>query len=558
MKIDFSQIKSFYDGKAGFIAGLCQQIGLDTIFNKHLERDQGRPSEIPYGIMAQLMLINMADDHHPLSRMDEYFKNTDLETLFGIPIDLSKLNDDRFGGFLDAIVDAGCTTLYSELSVSAFKRYGIKLSNVNFDTTSKVMWGQYETNEGTMGVVDISFGYSKQKRFDKKQIKFALGTTQGICIDGLVLSGNVDDKSFNIDQLDRAVLLQDRFETEQDEFFYIADSAAFTKEFLEKARSLNIHVITRMPDNIKEAKKALEYAQAHLDELQTVEVPTSTKPSVYRVYETECVYQGIPLKMAVCYSEKLKKQKAKTLEKRVLKESKALEQLCKSMTQRSFACLKDAELEMAKLTRQELNKLQYHQVSIQVESQEIRRPGRPSRDTSKDIIGTKYKLTFSTTKDQEAIQRSLEKESLFIVVSTKKTLRAKDILLEYKTQSAVERKFQFLKSPQFVSSFFVESPRRVEALGYLLLILMLLLSVAEHVVRRGLERDKESIIGPGKIKMSRPSLMAIYQIFFTVATSTVKVNGSMHRGYHEPLKDNVRIIMKYLEIPEDIYIRGAF
>ncbi|TCP93337.1 hypothetical protein EDD79_10811, partial [Serpentinicella alkaliphila] len=31
--------------------------------------------------------------------------------------------------------------------------------------------------------------------------------------------------------------------------------------------------------------------------------------------------------------------------------------------------------------------------------------------------------------------------------------------------------------------------------------------------------------GPGKIKMDRPSLMAIYRIFFSVATSTVKING---------------------------------
>ncbi|QUH26184.1 IS1634 family transposase [Serpentinicella alkaliphila] len=484
MKIDFGQIKSFYDGKAGLIAGLCQQVNLDTIFNKHLEQHQGRPTDISYGIMAQLMLINMADDHHPLSRMDEYFQNTDLETIFGIPIDINKLNDDRFGGFLDAMVDAGCLALYSELSVSAFKRYGIKLSNINFDTTSKVMWGQYETSDGTAGVVDITFGYSKQKRFDKKQIKFALGTTQGICIDGLLLSGNADDKHSNIDYLDRAVQLREQFELEQEEFFYIADSAAFTKAFLQKSRSLGIELITRMPDNIKEGKKALEYAWLHLNELPTVEVPTSTKPSLYRVYETECVYQGIPLKMAVCYSEKLKFQKAKTLEKRILNESKTLEKLAKTMNQRSFACLEDAQLEINKLNRQELNKLQYHKVSIEIESQEIRRRGRPSQDTSKDTVGLKYTFTFAVTKDEKS-----------------------------------------MKSPQFVNSFFVDSPRRVEALGYLLLILMLLLSVAEYLVRRGLENDKLTIVGPGKIKMDRPSLMAIYRIFFSVATSTVKING---------------------------------
>ncbi len=87
--------------------------------------------------------------------------------------------------------DAGCHKIYAELAANAFSRYGIALKNVNFDTTSKVMWGAYETSEGVEGAVDITFGYSKQKRPDKRQIKISLGTTQGICIDGQILSGNI-------------------------------------------------------------------------------------------------------------------------------------------------------------------------------------------------------------------------------------------------------------------------------------------------------------------------------------------------------------------------------
>ena len=170
MDIQFNQIKSFYDGKAGLICGLSQQIGLPRIIDNHLEKHTGRPAEIPYGSLAQLMLINISDDHHPLSRLMTYFENVDIESLLGHEIDLKKLNDDRFGGFLDAMHDAGCHKIYAELAANAFSRYGIALKNVNFDTTSKVMWGAYETSEGVEGAVDITFGYSKQKRPDKRQI----------------------------------------------------------------------------------------------------------------------------------------------------------------------------------------------------------------------------------------------------------------------------------------------------------------------------------------------------------------------------------------------------
>lgn len=73
-------------------------------------------------------------------------------------------------------------------------------------------------------------------------------------------------------------------------------------------------------------------------------------------------------------------------------------------------------------------------------------------------------------------------------------MSATEILTEYKTQSVVERKFQFMKSPQFINSLYLDSPRRIEALGYLLLILMLLLSVAEFVVRRELQKEKKQFL----------------------------------------------------------------
>jgi len=348
MNFNFDQIKPHFDGKAGFIAGLAQQIGLDHIFNQALEQHTGRPPEISYGTLAQLMLINIADDHHPLSRLDEYFERVDLESLLGHKIDFRKLNDDRFGGFLDAMFEYGCSAILSDIAVAVFKRYGIKLSNVNFDTTSKVMWGEYKTDEGTMGAVDISFGYSKQKRFDKKQIKFSMGTTQGICIDGQVLSGNLDDKRFNVDNLDRAATLRERFETASNEFFYIADSAAFTKQFLEKANRLNVHVITRMPDNVKETKAAIELALEKLSELPTVKIETSTALSVYKVFESECLYHETALKLASCYSEKLKPTKTETGMKKVAKELENIEKVISNIKERSFACHEDTVLECPK------------------------------------------------------------------------------------------------------------------------------------------------------------------------------------------------------------------
>lgn len=553
---DFNQITPYRDGKAGFIAGLAQQIGVDHIFNTALEKHSGRPADIPYGSLAQMMLINMADEHHPLSRLGEYFETVDLESLLGHSVDNTQLNDDRFGGFLDAMHEYGLSKLLSEVSVAAFKRYGIKLTNVNFDTTSKVMWGEYKTENGTLESLEITFGYSKQKRFDKKQIMFSLGTTQGIAFEGQVLSGNTSDKRFNIDNLERAQNMRSQFDHDGDDFFYIADSAAFTEEMLIKAKSMDIDVITRMTDQVKETKTAIEKVAIQLDSLPTVEIETSTVPSVYKLLEDTCEYKGVPLKLACCYSEKLRPTKEKTILRQVDKERIQLEKTLASLQKRTFACEEDARLEIDKFACKDGKKLKYHSVQQRIRSQVKRPVGRPKKDADLSDYTTVYVVESFFEVNPDAIEKRITRECIFVVSSTNLDMSAESILREYKSQSAVERKFQFLKSPQFVNSFYVNSPSRVEAIGYLMLILMVLLSVAEHVVRRELEKDKAIIIGPGKVKMKRPSLIAIYRIFYSVQTAAILISGRKQRGFTKPLAKNVETVLKYLEIPESIYIRG--
>ena len=74
--------------------------------------------------------------------------------------------------------------------MNAFANYSIKVKNINFDTTSKVMWGQYDakSTEGEM----------------TEQIKIGLGAANGIVVDGKVLSGNMDNVNLTEDNLNEA------------------------------------------------------------------------------------------------------------------------------------------------------------------------------------------------------------------------------------------------------------------------------------------------------------------------------------------------------------------
>lgn len=549
-----TMIDAHSPGKAGLIVGLSEEMGLVELFNKKLSSDRGRPEDIPNGVMAQMMMVNMCDDHHPLWRLDDYYAMKDLEGLFHYPIRHEQINDDRFGHFLDRLQEAGPREIFSQLAANAFLRYDIQVKNINYDTTSKVMWGTYETEDGKLGEIEIDFGHSKQKRPDKKQIKLGIGTAEGIVVDGQVLSGNKDDKTWNNENLELVEDVLSSLHINKDTFCYIADSALFSEENLKKAAQKGITLITRMPDNVTEAKELLQLAVEAFDTLEPLTL-TNAKDQVvpYRVRSEIIQYKGYPLACGICYSASMKEQKEKSQQKKIAKEGEELAKKLNPFQKRTFACEEDARLEIQKLSK-DIQKLKFHQVQFDIKEVPKRKAGRPAKDA---VPQWAYQLVPHITEDEKAITSHLIRECTFILASNRTDFSATQLLQEYKTQSQTEKKFQQLKSPHFVNAMFLDSPKRIEAFAYLMLMVILLLSVAEYIVRREMKKTGEKIVGLGKREVSNPTLFAIYTIFYSVRVNLYEHNGRIERRLARPLFDNVKTVLKHLGIPEDTFTRGA-
>lgn len=147
-----NKIKTYCHGRMNFTAGVCRKLNVSEIFNEALSKDNGRRPCISYGTIAEMMIVNLCDSHKPLYLMKEYFEeHKDLEGIFKEEINTDKLNDDRFASFLDKFYEAEPRKIFSQISSYAFATYGLTVKNVNYDTTSKVVWGEYETPEGNGG-----------------------------------------------------------------------------------------------------------------------------------------------------------------------------------------------------------------------------------------------------------------------------------------------------------------------------------------------------------------------------------------------------------------------
>lgn len=552
-KIDLKSVRTYTDGRFQLFVGLCEKIGLPQIINKHMEKATGRPMDIPPGIEAMILMAPMAEEgYKPLYQLNDYYCTKDLEGIFHFPVKEEQIKDDRFAYFLDVFYEAGCRTIFSEICANALLSYGIRIKNINYDTTSFVMWGDYETVEGKTGVITIDFGHSKDRRSDKKQIKLAIGTGDGTIVDAKVLSGNADDKTFNQENIADAAELLDRLHVDKSDFYYIADSALFSKDNILKMKAAKMKFITRMPDNVKEAKALIEKGPGENGK-KVVYRNAHNKDVGYVVEESTGVYQGHALKYAVVYSTALEPAKVKSTEKKVQTEKDRLNREIKNYQKRIFACVEDAEREIALIQDKKLLKANFHSINVTTKSVEKKRRGRPSLDPSKNLMTTEYQLYIACQQDDTLIKEHIRKESTFILASNDLELSAEAMLLEYKTQSNVEKRFQQLKNPHFVNSLYLDKPQRVEALAYLILLTIMILSVMEQVVRKGLKEENETVVGTGKKIKKQPTQLMILRIFYNILYQYYIDNGKTVRRLLKPLNDSQAKIVRYLGIPESAF-----
>ncbi|MDD2630141.1 MAG: IS1634 family transposase [Limnochordia bacterium] len=233
--------------------------------------------------------------------------------------------------------------IFSAISTYVFMKYGLSIRSLNYDTTSKVMWGEYESEDGRIGVISITFGHSKDKRPDKNQLKIGIGTADGVIVDAKVLSVNYDDKTYNNDVLDDVPVILDKYEVAMDSFYYVADSSFFTEGNIRKAIDRRINFITRVPGTVSITQELLDKAWNHPNSYRPFTLENAQSKQVfYEIQDDVGEYRGTTLKFAVCYSHSLKERKRKTREKRAEIEQKKLEELSKQYAKREFACESDA------------------------------------------------------------------------------------------------------------------------------------------------------------------------------------------------------------------------
>jgi transposase len=496
----------------GIVAGIIDSIGIVEIINELIGVEKGE--KVSAGQVVKAMIINgLGFVSKPLYMFPEYFETIACEHLIGAGVKPEYLNDDKLGRVMDKMFRKGLGTIFFIIALKAAKKFGVSLSTSHLDSSSMHVHGEYNTSlpevifeSQKVGdnqeleelavkspkEITITYGYSRDHRPDLKQfiIEMICSGDGDIPIFLKLASGNQADSSC-FGKI--AVEYQKQLEVNS---LIVADAALYTESNLKMMSELQW--LCRVPLTIKAAKSLIST-------IPESELIDSTIPGYKLASKTE-KYAGIEQRWLVVQSQERRESDLRKLTQKITKaESKAVQDL-KKLSQEEFACEADAIKALSKLSKQ----FKYHQINeskvTQVKSQ-----------TKDSPEGISYQISATVSQDESKINTDVLSAGRFIIATNvldSQELSNDSILSEYKAQQSCERGFGFLKDPLFFAdSIFLKSPERIESLGMIMGLCLLVYTLAQRQIRKALKESKSTIKNQLGKATDRPTLRWIFQCF---------------------------------------------
>lgn len=285
------------------------------------------------------------------------------------------------------------------------------------------------------------------------------------------------------------------------------------------------------------------------------------KAAHYWVQEFQAELAGGMYRFIVVRSSSLDKTKKKTLARLLKKEEKELEMLVANIAKKDFRCEPDARARLDSILKN--HNMLHGLTGTIVENINVKRkPGGPRKDHDEEPVTT---ITFGIALEvrqpsEEGLEDWRQHQSAFVLITSVPDWRYDDydVLKEYKKQVRVEVRFRFLKDPMFVNAIYLKTPKRVEALGYVILLAVMIASLLELRIRNGLEREKSTVsVGPRK-KLKRPTARLLLDFLNSILVVYVTHEGRTERHFPHDIHPEILRLLRLAGYNEHIYTRKAF
>jgi transposase len=473
-----------------------ERLRLEQFLRDHLPREDRR-SRVPTATGLLLLLKNLLVSREPLYGLGEWAARHVPELLGLSAAQLPSLNDDRVGRCLDRLFDADIPTLSLAVVAYAVREFNVELDELHNDSTTITFHGDYEsadrerTLRGRLRLA-VTWGHNKDHRPDLKQLLYILTVTHdgAVPVQFRVQSGNATDDRSHRATWDLLCKLTGRHD-----FLYVADCKLATAENMayihnHGGRFLSVLPRTRAEDTAFRAEilgDRIQWRWIHdkyddrgnLVDRFSVHQPEITSVEGYRLIwyhstrkaELDALARHHQVERAL---ERLAELRQKLASPRTRHRQRA------KVVEAMEAILRDTDTEA------------WIEVTIEERAEETFRQERRGRPNTKTRYVKQERMRFDLAYrvDHALVAQEARCDGIFPLIANELTMSAEDLLLAYKHQPMIEKRFAQLKTDFVVAPVYLKEVSRIQALLCVYFLALLVESLLERELQRAMERKR--------------------------------------------------------------------
>jgi len=550
---DEQKLRRFTVAGIPLITATAQRLNLRTILSDYVGA-YGNES-IPVIDTLIIMLCNLTLGRQPLYELQRWVRNTD-PGCFGLTGEIAEaFNDDRFARALDKLYLTDRASLMTEIVVHMIRVVDLSLARVHNDSTTVKAYGKIAGK--TQTGLALARGKSKDHRPDLKQLLFSLT----ISSDGAVpvhykaYPGNRTDDTTHIETWNTI-----RNIAGTSGFLYVADCKVCTSKQLAYIVGEGGRVITTMPDTWIESKTFKQELRAEKKARRRILIRKAggqqSQLEYYSVFSGRFGSKKGDYRIHWYHSSEKKKNDLLAREQRLQKAEGDLSDLMLKLNKRDLKTREAIEARIASILK-ERKITGLYDISLTEVKQSYRvqlARGRPGPHTKYEThIENLFSLTWQRNK--EALKAEKRLDGVFPLLTTDKSLAAKDVLLAYKYQPRLEKRFTQFKSVHEAAPLLFKKIERVEAIMFLFFLSLLIQAIIEREVRlRMKERSIEALpIYPEFRDAAHPTTSKILDAFDGVSSYKVKLDRETTKEFRDSLTATQLDILSLLGVSQSYY-----
>jgi len=550
-----------------------EKIGAVPILNHFIERlrleqwlgeylpPEDKRVKVPAAKSLTVLLRNLLISREPLYGMGEWAAGYAPELLGLTRDELEAISDDGIGRALGCLFRSEQGAFVLAVVRHTIDEFKVTLKQLHNDSTTITFHGNYadaasEETRGGRRTLAITWGHNKDHRPDLKQLVYILTLSDdgGVPVHFRAANGNTTDDRTHIESWKLLCELAGR-----SDFLYVADSKLATAENMAHLHQHGGRFITVLPRTRGEDKAFRQSLREGKVSWRTIHEKIDEQDEQKKVLDCFSITNQ-PTTSAEGYrllwyhSSRKAEVDALARSNRIARATGELDDLRKRLTSpRTRYRVRDKVAMAVEEILKSRDVKNWINVTIEEQQQESYRQagrGRPTKKTRYvKTISTRFDLSYQI--DHERIAEDQRCDGVFPLVTNVLDLSEKELLLIYKRQPVIEKRFSQLKTDFRVAPVYLKDVGRIQSLLCVYFLVLLVESLLERQLRQAMQREGiDSLpLYPEDRPCRRPTARRVIDLFADIHRHTLQGEGKDPTVFVTELSALQRRILKLLGIP---------